>query len=97
MDWPSLTVSSHRDWTSSVVQRGFPSSGVTSLDSASPIDDMQVYYFMLSGRISRNSSENIFRSYTSTISENTDFHVLVVYSRLIACSSQPDGNMTSLT
>ena len=34
-------------------------------------------YFMLSGRISRNSSENIFRSYTGTTSENTDFHVLL--------------------
>ena len=33
-------------------------------------------YFMLSGRISRNIGENIFRSYTGT-SENTDFHVLV--------------------
>ena len=32
---------------------------------------------MLSGRISCNSSENIFRSYTGTTSENTDFHVLV--------------------
>ena len=36
-----------------------------------------VYYFMLSGRISRNIGENIFRSYTGTTSENTDFHVLV--------------------
>ena len=35
-------------------------------------------YFMLSGRISGNSSENIFRSYTGTTSENIDFHVLVV-------------------
>ena len=34
-------------------------------------------YFMLSGRISRNIGENIFRSYTGTTSENTDFHVLV--------------------
>ena len=34
-------------------------------------------YFMLSGRIFRNIGENIFRSYTGTISENTDFHVLV--------------------
>ena len=32
---------------------------------------------MLSGRISRNISENIFRSYTGTTSENTDFEVLV--------------------
>ena len=32
---------------------------------------------MLSGRISRNIGENIFRSYTGTTSENTDFHVLV--------------------
>ena len=36
-------------------------------------------YFMLSGRISRNIGENIFRSYTGSSSENTDFHVLVVY------------------
>ena len=36
-----------------------------------------MYYFMLSGRISRNSGENIFRSYTGTTSENIDFHVLV--------------------
>ena len=34
-------------------------------------------YFMLSGRISRNIGENIFRSYAGTTSENTDFHVLV--------------------
>ena len=34
------------------------------------------HYFMLSGRISRNIGENIFRSYTGTTSENTDFHVL---------------------
>ena len=34
-------------------------------------------YFMLSGRISRNIGENIFRSYSGTGSENTDFHVLV--------------------
>ena len=32
---------------------------------------------MLSGRISRNIGENIFRSYTGSTSENTDFHVLV--------------------
>ena len=31
---------------------------------------------MLSGRISRNIGENIFRSYTGTTNENTDFHVL---------------------
>ena len=35
------------------------------------------YYFMFSGRISRNIGENIFRAYTVTTSENTDFHVLV--------------------
>ena len=35
--------------------------------------------FMLSGRISRKSSENIFRSYTGRTSENTDFHVLVAW------------------
>ena len=34
-------------------------------------------YFMLSGRISRNIGENIFRSYTGSTSENTDFHILV--------------------
>ena len=34
-------------------------------------------YFMLSGRISKYIGENIFRSYTGTTSENTDFHVLV--------------------
>ena len=34
-------------------------------------------YFMLSGRISRNIGENVFRSYTGNTSENTDFHVLV--------------------
>ena len=32
---------------------------------------------MLSGRISRNIGENIFRSYTAMTSENTNFHVLV--------------------
>ena len=32
---------------------------------------------MLSGRISRNIGENIFRSYIGTTSETTDFHVLV--------------------
>ena len=47
-------------------------------------------YFVPSGRISRNSGENIFRSYTGTTSENTDFHVLV------ARASQPDGNMTDV-
>ena len=35
------------------------------------------HYFMLSGRISRNIGENIFRSYTGTTSEHTDVHVLV--------------------
>ena len=34
-------------------------------------------YFILSGRISRNIGENIFRSYTGTTSENTDYHFLV--------------------
>ena len=34
-------------------------------------------YFMLSGRISKNISENVLRSNTGTTSENTDFHVLV--------------------
>ena len=34
-------------------------------------------YFMRSGRISRNIRENIFRSYTGSTSENTDFHVLI--------------------
>ena len=34
-------------------------------------------YFMLSGRISKNIGENIFRFYTGTTSENTDFHALV--------------------
>ena len=34
---------------------------------------------MLSGRISRNIGENIFRSYTGTTSENTNFHVPVAY------------------
>ena len=52
-------------------------------------------YFMLSGRISRNISENIFRSYTGSTSKNTDIHVLL--PRLIARASQPDGNMMSLT
>ena len=37
----------------------------------------KTFYFMLSGRIWRNSGENIFRSYTGTTSENTDFHVLL--------------------
>ena len=41
------------------------------------ISGKMIYYFMLSGRISRNISENIFLSYTSSISENTDFHVFV--------------------
>ena len=36
-------------------------------------------YFMLSGRISRNIGENIFRSYTGSTSKNTYFHVLVAY------------------
>ena len=35
------------------------------------------YYFMFSGRISRIIGENIFRSYTGTTSENTNFHVFV--------------------
>ena len=48
---------------------------------------------MLSGRISRNIGENIFPSYTGANSENTNFHVL--FARLIARASQPDGNMKS--
>ena len=37
-----------------------------------------IIYFMLSGRISRNIGENIFRSYSGTNSEKfTDFHGLV--------------------
>ena len=39
------------------------------------------FYFMLSGRISRNIGENIFRSNTSSTSENIDFHVLAYISR----------------
>ena len=35
------------------------------------------HYSMLSCRISRNIGENMFRSYTGTTIENTDFHVLV--------------------
>ena len=38
-------------------------------------------YFMLSGRISRIIGENIFRSYTGSTSENTDFHAPVIISR----------------
>ena len=38
---------------------------------------IRLVYFMLPGRISRNIGENIFRSYTGTTSENTDFQVLV--------------------
>ena len=53
------------------------------------------FYFMLSGRISRNIGENIFRPYIGTIRENTYFHVLL--PRLIARTSQPDRNMTSFT
>ena len=34
-------------------------------------------YFMFSGRISKNIGENIFRFYTGTTSQNTDFHVIV--------------------
>ena len=50
---------------------------------------------MPSGRISRNSSENIFRSYTGTASEIPIFTFLL--PSLIAHASQPDGNMTSFT
>ena len=42
----------------------------------------RAYYFMLSGRISRNIDENIFQSYTSTTSDNTEFTFLL--PRLIA-------------
>ena len=42
-----------------------------------PENVINIYYFILSGRISRNIGENIFRSYTGTTCENTDFHVLV--------------------
>ena len=52
-------------------------------------------YFMLSGRISRNIGENIFRCYTGTTSEIPIFMFLL--PRLIARASQPDGNMTSFT
>ena len=34
-------------------------------------------YFMLSGRISRNIGENIFRSYSGSTNENTGFNVFV--------------------
>ena len=38
-----------------------------------------IFYVMLSGRILTNIGENIFRSYTDTTSDSTDFHVLVAY------------------
>ena len=50
---------------------------------------------MFSGRISRNIGENIFRSYTGTTNENTDF--MFFLPKLIARASQPEGNMTSFT
>ena len=59
---------------------------VNSIGSCHPAQSAQAdmsrdfsSYFMLSGRISRNIGENIFRSYTGSTSENTDFHVLVAY------------------
>ena len=69
------------------------------VDTSSPLliehDSNTLFYFMLYGRISRNIGENIFGSYIGTTSENIDFMFLL--PRLIACASQPDGNMTSFT
>ena len=51
---------------------------------------------MLSGRISRNIGENIFRSYTGTTSETVKIPIFMfLFPRLIA--AQPGGNMTSFT
>ena len=53
---------------------------------------------MLSGRISGNIGENIFRSYTGTISETVKIPIFMfLFPRLIARAPQPGGNMTSLT
>ena len=63
----------------------FEREGKNPLDAHSPVMSQNSkcinYYFMLSGRISRNIGENIFRSYAGTTSENTDFHVLTVALR----------------
>ena len=53
------------------------------------------FYFMLSGRISRNNGKNIFRYYTGSTSEIPIFMFLL--PRLIARASKQDGNMTSFT
>ena len=50
---------------------------VTYKDSFRGYNVILQFFFMLSGRISRNIGENIFGSYTGTTSENTNFHVLV--------------------
>ena len=55
----------------------------------------ELFYFMLSCKISRNIGENIFRSYTGSTSEIPIFMFLL--SRLIVRASQPDGNMMSFT
>ena len=44
-----------------------------------------IYFFMLSSRISRIIGENIFRSYTGSTSENTD------------CMNLEDGQIFSIT
>ena len=49
----------------------------SATDETQEVQEHMNRYFMLSGRISRNIAENIFRSYTGSTSENTDFHVLV--------------------
>ena len=46
-------------------------------DTLDITQNIRLFYFMLSSRISRNIGENIFRSYTGSTSENTDFHFLV--------------------
>ena len=52
---------------------------------------------MLSGRISRNIGENIFRSYTVTTSENTDFHVLVAEVNCVCLTTRWKYDIIYLT
>ena len=55
------------------------------------------FYFMLSGMISRNIDENIFRSYAGTTGENTDFHVLVAYVNCVCLTTRWKYDVIYLT
>ena len=52
-----------------------PPEKETHFDLLRTTGKRNTFYVMLSGRVSINMGENIFRSYTGTTIENTDFLV----------------------